>query len=407
MNNRLLIFILAALSMLGALSIDAYLPALLHIARVFSATPAAAQQTLTVYLISFAFMMLFYGTLSDSFGRRPVLLISMLLYLLSSIGAGLSTSLGMLILFRFFQGATAGAGSVIGRAIVGDLFSGAEAQRVMSYISVVFGLAPAIAPIVGGWLLASFGWRSIFGFIAIFSGLLLLLCLRTLRESLPVEKRHPFRFRPVLLNYLHVGSCAPFMLQGLSIAFTFWGIMMYIGSAPAFVIHILHLRETDYGWLFIPLIGGMTAGSWVAGRCSHRFRAATMIGVGFAIMVVSAAVNLAYAILVPAAVPWAIVAPMFYCFGMALATPAMTVRALEIFPRHRGLAASLQGFLFMALFAIGSGVVCPLLFGSAWKLAAGVAGGVIVSALCWWAGLSVQPAHADEGFLEEEGSPGK
>ncbi|MEI9897132.1 MAG: MFS transporter [Chthoniobacter sp.] len=86
--------------------------------------------------------------------RRPVLLLSMLLYVLSSIGAGLSTSLGMLILFRFLQGLTAGAGSVIGRAIVGDLFSGAEAQRVMSYISVVFGLAPAIAPILGGWLLA-------------------------------------------------------------------------------------------------------------------------------------------------------------------------------------------------------------------------------------------------------------
>ncbi|MEP6670774.1 MAG: multidrug effflux MFS transporter [Chthoniobacter sp.] len=404
MNNRLLIFILAALSMLGALSIDAYLPALLTIAGVFSVTPAAAQQTLTVYLIAFAFMTLFYGTLSDSFGRRPVLLLSMLLYVLSSIGAGLSTSLGMLILFRFFQGATAGAGSVIGRAIVGDLFTGAEAQRVMSYISVVFGLAPAIAPVLGGWLLASFGWRSIFGFIAAFSGLLLLLCARALRESLPPEKRHPFRFRPVLLNYLHVGSCATFMLQGLSIAFTFWGIIMYVGSAPAFVINILHLRETDYGWLFIPLIGGMTAGSWVAARCSHRFRASTMIGTGFAIMFVAAAANLAYALLVPAAIPWAIVGPMFYCFGMALATPAMTVRALEIFPRHRGLAASLQGFLFMALFAFGSGAVCPLLFGSAAKLAACVAMGVVLSAICWRAGTSVPPAHADEGFIEEDRS---
>ncbi|MEI9897131.1 MAG: hypothetical protein WDN28_25525 [Chthoniobacter sp.] len=116
--------------------------------------------------------------------------------------------------------------------------------------------------------------------------------------------------------------------------------MMYVGSAPAFVIHILHLRETDYGWLFIPLIGGMTAGSYVAGRCSHRFSGSALIGAGFAIMVVAASVNLAYAALVPAAIPWAIVAPMFYCFGMALATPAMTVRALEVFPRHRGLAAS-------------------------------------------------------------------
>jgi DHA1 family bicyclomycin/chloramphenicol resistance-like MFS transporter len=308
----------------------------------------------------------------------------------------------MLILFRFFQGLTAGAGSVIGRAIVGDLFSGAEAQRVMSYISVVFGLAPAIAPIAGGWLLASFGWRSIFGFIALFSGLLLALCLRALRETLPVEKRHPFHFRPVLMNYLHVGACAPFMLQGLSIGFAFWGIMMYVGSAPAFVIHILHLRETDYGWLFVPIIGGMSAGSWVAARCTYRFSPRTIISAGFVIMTVASAANLAYALLIPAAIPWAIVGPMFYCFGMALATPGMTVRALEIFPRHRGLAASLQGFIFMALFAVGSGVVCPLLFGSAWKLAAGVAGGVALSAICLLAGTSLQPAHPDEGFIDEE-----
>lgn len=402
MNNRLLIFILAALSMLGALSIDAYLPALLAITRIFSVTAAAAQQTLTVYLIAFAIMTLFYGTLSDSFGRRPVLLISMLLYVLSSIGAGLSTSLGMLILFRFLQGATAGAGSVVGRAIVGDLFAGAEAQRVMSYISVVFGLAPAIAPILGGWLLSSFGWRSIFWFIALFSGLLMVLCWRELRESLPVEKRHPFHFRPVMLNYLHVGSCLPFMLQAFSIGFAFGGVMMYVGSAPAFVVHILHLRETDYGWLFIPLIGGMSAGSWVAGRWSHSFRPATMIAAGFVVMTIAAVANIAYSALVTPAIPWAIVAPMLYCFGMSLSTPGMTVRALELFPRHRGLAASLQGFIFMALFALGSGVICPLLFDSALKLACGVAVGVILSALCWWAGISVKPRLADEGFLEEE-----
>jgi DHA1 family bicyclomycin/chloramphenicol resistance-like MFS transporter len=401
-NNRLLIFILAALSMLGALSIDAYLPALHSIARIFEATPAAAQQTLTVYLAAFAFMTLFYGTLSDSFGRRPVLLLAMLLYVLSSIGAGLSTSLGMLILFRFLQGLTAGAGSVIGRAVVGDLFTGADAQRVMSYISVVFGLAPAIAPVLGGWLLASFGWRSVFWFIALFSGLLLLLCLQSLRESLPVEKRHPFHFRPVLKNYLHVGSCAPFMLQCFSITFGFWGIIMYVGSAPAFVMDILHLRETDFGWLFIPLISGMTAGSWTAARVSHRFKASTMIATGFAIMGVASMANVLYAALVPAKIPWAILGPMIYCFGMSLSAPAMTVRTLEIFPRHRGLASSLQTFIFMGLFALGSGFVCPLLFGSAWKLAASVAAGVVLSAICWRIGTSLQPVLADEGFVEGE-----
>lgn len=396
---------LAALSMLGAISIDAYLPALLTIARLFAVTDTAAQQTLTSYLIAFAFMTLFYGTLSDSFGRRPVLLVSMLLYVLSSIGAGFSTSLGMLIVFRFLQGLTAGAGSVIGRAIVGDLFTGAEAQRILSYISLVFGLAPAVAPILGGWLLATFGWRSIFGFVAVFSTLLLMLCARELRESLPEDKRHPFHFRPVLLNYLHVGSCAPFMLQGLSIGFAFGAIILYVGSAPAFVVNLLHLRETDYGWLFIPLIGGMSAGAWAAGWCSHRFSASVIIGTGFAIMAVAAVANVIYCAFAPAIIPWAIVAPMIYCFGLDLAIPAMTIRALEIFPRHRGLASSLQGFIFMGLFAVGSGVICPLLFDSALKLAVGVCVGLVLSAVCWWIGITVKPSQADEGFLEEQTAP--
>jgi DHA1 family bicyclomycin/chloramphenicol resistance-like MFS transporter len=401
-NHRLLIFILAALSMLGALSIDAYLPAMLTIAKVFAATPAATQQTLTAYLIAFAIMTLFYGTLSDSFGRRRVLLISMLLYVLSSIGAGFSTSLGMLIVFRFLQGATAGAGGVIGRAMVGDLFSGADAQRVMSYISVVFGLAPAIAPILGGWLLTLLGWRSIFWFIALFTGLLMALCARELPESLAPEKRHPFHLRLVLRNYWHVLGCARFMLQVLSISLACWGIVIYVGSAPAFIVQILHLRDTDFGWLFIPLISGMSAGSWVAARFSHRFRAGTIVGAGYAIMAVAALGNMIYAALAAPAVPWAILGPMLYCFGMALATPGMTVRALETFPRHRGLASSLQSFLFMALFAIGSGLVCPLLFGNAFWLAAGVALGVLLSALCLWAARAWKPAHAEEGFVEED-----
>ncbi len=154
MNHRLLVVILAALSMLGALSIDSYLPALPTIAHEFSATLPAVQQTLTVYLFAFDFMTLFYGTLSDSFGRRPVILGSLFLYVASSLGAAWSPTLGWLFFFRLVQGISAGAGGVVGRAMVGDMMSGAEAQRTMSYISLVFGLAPALAPILGGWLLA-------------------------------------------------------------------------------------------------------------------------------------------------------------------------------------------------------------------------------------------------------------
>jgi DHA1 family bicyclomycin/chloramphenicol resistance-like MFS transporter len=383
MQRRSLIFVLAALSMLGALSIDAYLPALPSIAHGFSVSAPAVQQTLTVYLFAFAFMTLFYGTLSDSFGRRPVILVSMTLYALSSLGAGLAPSLGWLLFFRFLQGLTAGAGGVVGRAIVGDLFTGAAAQRTMSYISMVFGLAPAIAPILGGWLQAAFGWRSIFGFIALFSFLLLLVCLRELPESLPREKRHPFHFRVIVANYWKVGCHARFIAKCLGIALSFSGVLIYVGAAPAFVLNILHLSVTEFGWLFIPLIGGMTLGSMVSGKLSHHHSPHAMIRAGYLIMILSVAANLTYTGFCAVEIPWAVLPMFFYGFGMALATPAMTVMTLEMFPAYRGLASSLQSFTFMIVFALGSGLVCPLLFGSAFLLALGSAIGLGLSMACW------------------------
>ncbi len=386
MNHRLLIVILAALSMLGALSIDAYLPALPTIAHVFSVSVPAAQQTLTVYLFAFAFMMLFYGTLSDSFGRWPVIMASLVVYLISSIGGACANTLGWLMFFRLLQGLSAGAGSVVGRAMVSDLFKGAEAQRVMSYTSVVFGLAPAIAPILGGWLLSAFGWRSIFLFIALFTFVLIIVCLRSLPESLPHEQRHPFHFKVVVGHYWQVGSHVHFLLRSLGYALSFSGVCIYVASAPDFVLNQLHLSVREFGWLFIPIIGGMTLGSMVAGWISHQFTPEKIIAGGYAIMIVSALVNLLYTGLFVVTIPWAVFPMFFYGFGMAIGMPAMMVTTLEMFPKVRGMASSLQGFIFMTIFAIGSGAICPLLFGSAFKMAAGSVIGLGLSLLFWWLG---------------------
>ncbi len=385
--SRLLIVILAALSMLGALSIDAYLPALPTIAAQFSVDAAAAQQSLTAYVFAFAIMTLFYGTLSDSFGRRPVILASLVMYLLSSIGTASATSLEMLIVFRLLQGFSAGAGAVVGRAIVGDLCTGAESHRVMSYISAVFGLAPAVAPILGGWLLAAFGWRSIFIFIALFTLLLLAACAAVLPESLP-SKRAPFQLRVIVRSYWEVGSHASFMLRSISVALAFAGVLIYVAAAPAFVLGILHLKVTDFGWLFLPLIGGMTLGSIAAARLSHALRAETLIRGSFVIMFISAAGNLAYCAWSDVAIPWITLPVMGYAFGAAAATPAITMMALEIFPTMRGLAASFQTFVFMIFFTIESGLVAPLLFESPFKFALTMALGAILSLVCWQASLS-------------------
>ena len=148
--TKLLTWILAGLAMVGPLAIDTYLPSFPAIVQDFNASPLLVQQTLSFFLFTFAFMMLFYGTLSDSFGRRPVILVSLVLYVIASVGAALAPSLGWLLAWRVLQGLSAGAGSVIGRAIVQDRYSGAAAQKILSHIMMVFALAPAIAPVLGG-----------------------------------------------------------------------------------------------------------------------------------------------------------------------------------------------------------------------------------------------------------------
>jgi DHA1 family bicyclomycin/chloramphenicol resistance-like MFS transporter len=377
--------------MIGALSIDAYLPALPAIAQDLHVTAAAAQQTLTIYLFGFAFMMLFYGTLSDSFGRRPVILISLVCYLLSSIGAVMATSLGMLLLCRLLQGLSAGAGQVIGPAIVTDLLKGAEAQRALSFIWVIFGIAPALAPIIGGWLQAAFGWHSIFIFIAVFTLILLGICRWLLPESLPLAERHPFHFKVIVANYWRVGRHGKFLLRCLAYGLSLSGILIYVASAPAFVFNILHLTVKDFGWLFVPLIGGLTLGSYLSGRLSHSIKPRTQILTGYGIMIASTIANLLYTGLCAVRIPWAVMPHFFYGIGMALALPAMLVIILEMFPRMRGLAASLQSFISMSVFAIGSGAICPLLFGSAFHLAAGVAVGLSLSIVCWLLGRTPKP----------------
>jgi DHA1 family bicyclomycin/chloramphenicol resistance-like MFS transporter len=381
--HRLLTVVLACLGMVGALAIDTYLPSMPEIGRAFAVGPVAVQQTLSVFLFTFAFMMLFYGTLSDSFGRRPVILIALTVYTLASVGAAVAPTFGWLLACRALQGLAAGAGSVMGQAIVQDRFAGAQAQKMMSHIMMVFGLAPAIAPVLGGWLQVTFGWRSTFVFLALFGALMMVLCYRLLPESLPPEKRHPFHLGAIARNYLKVLRDQQFLLLSLSVGMAFGGLSLYIGSAANFVMEILHLPETGFGWMFIPLIAGMVIGSAWGGKRSAKFAPGTMVWIGYGAMALAAALNVGYNALFAAEVPWAVLPLMIYTFGLAVAMPAIQVRALALFPDNRGLAASMMSFIQMMSFALVSGLVAPLLFDSAFKLACGVMAGLVLGFVSW------------------------
>jgi DHA1 family bicyclomycin/chloramphenicol resistance-like MFS transporter len=381
--HRTLTLILACLGMVGPLAIDAYLPAMPAIGLEFGAGGLAVQQTLSLFLFCFAFMMLFYGTLSDSLGRRPVVVAALAIYTVASLGAAFAPSFGVLLGCRALQGLSAGAGSVIGQAIVQDRFSGAQAQKMMSHIMMVFGLAPAIAPVLGGALQVAFGWRSVFFFLAAFAILMIVLCLRFLPESLPPEKRQPFH--PILIarNYLMVLKNSQFLLMSLTLGVAFGGLSLYIGSAAQFVMGILHLPATAFGWLFIPLIGGFLLGSALGGKYATTIAPRKMIWIGYGLMLSGAVINASYAGLFVAEVPWAVLPMFIYTFGLALAMPAIQLKALSEFPDNNGLASSMLSFIQMMTFALVSGLVAPLLFDSAFKLACGLLAAVGISFVLW------------------------
>jgi len=389
MKNLLLTLLLAGLTMVGPLAIDTYLPSFPAIAHTFNASPIAIQQTLSLFLFMFASMMLFYGTLSDSFGRRPVILWSLVLYILASLGGALAANFGFLLACRVLQGFSSGAGSVISRAIVQDRFDGLAAQKILGNIMMVFGLAPALAPVLGGWLQVSFGWRSIFWFLTGFGVLMFVAVWRWLPESLPVEKRHPLHLGQIAANYWKVLRHRQFVLLSVALGMAFGGFALYIGSAAYFIMNILHLPETAFAWLFVPLISGHVLGAMLSGKLAHSMRRSAMVRMSYVLMAVAALVNVGYNWFFTAEVPWAVLPLFLYSFSLAIAMPPLTQIAMELFPHNSGLAASMQSFIQMLLFALVSGLVAPLLFDSALNLALGV----LVLLILSWAAYAL--AHPD------------
>lgn len=370
-------FLLAGLAAIGPFAIDTYLPAFHAMALALSASQLEVQQTLTVYMLTFAAMALWHGALSDRFGRRSVIIVATALFALASLVCAAATSIEWLWLGRALQGLAGGAGMIVGRAVIRDIFDGAQAQRAMSRVMMIFGIAPAVAPMVGGALLALAGWRSIFVFLAIFATALSFLTWRYLPETLAPEARHSLH--PVKLGraYLKVAASLAFLLLVGATAMNFSGFFIYVMSAPVFLMDHLGLAETQFAWLFVPAVAGMTFGSMLSGRLAGRWTARRTIHAGFAIMLVAAAVNVALSWLLPPGVPWSVLPVGLYNCGMALAMPSLTLLALDLFPARRGLASSCQSFVQVGLNALAAGLVAPLVWGSPLTLALAMSGFVI------------------------------
>jgi DHA1 family bicyclomycin/chloramphenicol resistance-like MFS transporter len=375
--------LLACLGMVGPFSIDTYLPAFTGIAASLGATPVQMQQTLSAYLFGFAVMNLFHGALADSFGRRPVVLWGVALFTLASVGCALSQTIGQLVFFRALQGVSAGAGIVVSRAIIRDMFPPDQAQKVMSQVTIYFGVAPAVAPMIGGLLFVHADWHSIFWLLAAIGIALWVANWRVLPETLHLSQRQPFEVRNLMRGYWQLGSSRRFLLLALASGIPFNGMFLYVLSAPVWLGEHLRLAPTEFFWFFVLTIAGIMGGAWWSGRLAGRIPPGEQIKRGFLIMSGVSVINLAANLVFAPHAAWALLPVAVFAFGWALMVPVVTLMVLDLVPTRRGMASSLQAFVGSAANGIVAGVIAPLVMHSTAALAAASLLMMGVGALAW------------------------
>ena len=378
-----LAILLACLGMLGPFSIDTYLPAFTGIAKAIGASPVEMQQTLSAYLFGFAIMNLFHGALSDSFGRRPVVLVGLAVFTLASIGCALSQHIGALVFFRALQGMSAGAGIVVSRAVIRDMFPPADAQRVMSQVTIYFGVAPAVAPMVGGFLFVHAGWHAIFWLLTGVGVVLFALNWKLLPETLHESHKQPFNTRNLLRGYWSLASNPRFLMLTLASGIPFNGMFLYVLSTPVFLGEILGLGPAQFFWFFVISIAGIMTGAFLSGRMAGRVKATRQIRYGFIVMAAVSAINLALNALFAPNAWWALIPIGLYAFGWAMMVPVVTLLVLDLVPERRGMASSLQAFVGSTANGLVAGLVAPLVMHSALALAATSLGMLSIGMVSW------------------------
>lgn len=380
---------LAALGMLGPFTINTVFPAFTQIGNEFGATDVVLQQLISVYLASFAVMSVFHGPLSDALGRKKVMLAGLAIYILAMFGAIVASGMGMLIALRALQGMSAGAATIVSRVVIRDLFAGAEAQRLMARVMMIFALSPVIAPMLGGWLLLLGDWRWVFVGVGLY-GVLVMVLTALMPESLPKEARIPLRIGSVLGALWEVGRSLTMVRIALATAFGFAAHFVYVAAAPIIVVRLLGLGERDFWVLFGPLIIGMMAGSYVVGRAADIMDRTRLITLGYIGTVITSVLNVVLVMAFPdpsgqldATLVPVLAGPMLMSFTASLFFAPIQLEILDLFPHQRGAAASLGTFFTLVMNAMLSGVIAPLITGNLTVVALAALGCVVIGSLLW------------------------
>jgi DHA1 family bicyclomycin/chloramphenicol resistance-like MFS transporter len=356
----MLAVLIGGLSMVSPFSIDTFFPAFHSMEAALHVSALQLQQVITAYMVPFAFASLVHGPLSDAVGRRPVMIWGMVLYTVGSVACTFAPNYELLIASRVLQGATAGVGVVIGRAIVRDLYEGANAQRLMNLTTMIFALAPAIAPIIGGWVHVAWGWRAVFAVMVVCGVIFATASWWRLPETHPPSARIPFSARNLVSTSWTVLCHREFLMLAFTAAINFSAIACYIGAAPEIIEKHWGMSETSYAALFLPVITGILLGATISRRIAGIMDLTLQVRLGLSLTFAAAALRvILHFIFDPLPIPVQQAFLFFTAIGAQFAFPVLTLRMLDLFPAARGTAASAQSFVALLITAFTLGVISP------------------------------------------------
>ncbi len=343
LSDRSVVALLATISAAGPIALNIYLPALPAVQAAFDTTVARVQLTLSVSLLAFAIGLLLHGPLSDRFGRRPVILVGVAVFTLGTLICFAAPTLEWLIGGRAIQALGSSAGLIVSRAIVSDLYPREKMVRMIAYLTMVMVIAPTVSPLLGGLLLVTFGWRSLFVFMSAAGVAILLTAWRRLPETRAPEQRHSARasMPSIAMSLLRRPAFAAYVLQG---AVIFAVYLVFISTAPHVMVTGLRRPPTEYGTYFLLIAGGYFLGNWSVTRLAARLGTQALMFTGVLIAALASSTALGFVAAGLIHPLWIFVPIGVMGFGQGMALPNVTASAVTLAPEYAGMASSLVGF---------------------------------------------------------------
>lgn len=388
-----LTLLLAALAATGPLSTDFYLPSMPDIATQLQASPSEVQFTISLFLFGFAAGQIVYGPFSDRHGRKPVLLMSMGIFLAATVLCVMSTSIEMLIGARVLQAFGGAGGVVLSRAVVRDLYSGRQAAREMSIISSVMALAPVLAPIFGGMVQAAVGWRGVFGVLGVLGAAVAFATYVWLPETLKARAAERVSVVSIWQSYRVVFRNRAYRAYLAMCTATYSGLLAWLAGSAFLLQNVYKLTAFEFGFVFALGSAGFLLGSNIGARIVVRLGIDFVIGIGAVLASIGGAAFLA-SLYIGFASSLAVVLPMtIYLTGLGMVLPQSVAGAMTPFPERAGAASSLFGFIQQTVAALCGALVGLMLDRGAMPLAAAVAFMGIATLVIWIATRGIRKSH--------------